>query len=95
MCAYCNMGDTWFRYDPPWQPPYPPSIPQPIFPLPAMEWPLEKLKDYLRLLKEVKEMEDKLGCPCEPNKADYIGMFEARIKRLEDKAAQSAAEDQP
>lgn len=91
MCAYCNMGDTWFRYDPPWRPQTYPYVPAPI-PAPSPyvqpwthpEWPLEKLKEYHRLLKEVHDMEEKLGCPCEPSKADYLALFEKRIKALEE-----------
>jgi hypothetical protein len=88
MCTYCNMGDTWFRHDPPWRrddyPQLPQTVPYPAMPMtPHFDWSLEKLKEYHRLLKEVKELEEKLGCPCEPNKADYIGMFEERIKALE------------
>ena len=36
-------------------------------------------------MKEIKEMEDKLGCPCVPNKADYIGLLEKRLKFLKKK----------
>lgn len=96
MCMYCNMGDSWFRHDPPWYPqsypPTPQTVPSPVVPMPAFEWSLEKLKEYHRLLKEVKEMEEKLGCPCEPNKADYVKLFEERIKKLEE---QSAAGESP
>lgn len=89
MCVYCNLGDTWWKYDPPWKrddlPYVPPSVPFPVQPLPQTwePWSLEKLKEYHKLLKEVREMEDKLGCPCEPNKADYVKLLEERIKELE------------
>lgn len=87
MCCYCNMGDSWFKFDPPFKlDPWPEQVPQPVYPMPAMDWPLEKLKEYHRILKEVKEMEDKLGCPCEPNKIDYIKLFDERIKALEDRS---------
>lgn len=87
MCVYCNMGDTWFRRDTPWTPdPWPQFVPQPANPaVPVIPWDLDKLREYHDLLKRVKEMEDKLGCPCEPNKADYLKMFEDRIKELERK----------
>lgn len=92
MCAYCNVGDTWFRHDPPWAPqPWPPTVPQPLSPQPINPWPLDKLQAYYELLKQVKELEDQLGCPCEPNKADYIGMFAERIKALEEAVAKKAA----
>lgn len=88
MCCYCATGDFVFRYDPPWKPdPWPPQVPQPLFPMPAIDWPLAKLKEYHELLKSIKAIEDKLGCPCEPNKADYIKMFEERIAELEKRAA--------
>ena len=84
MCTYCNMGDFTFRYDPPWTPHPPiPSIPAPM--VPVTPWPLEKLQEYYDLLKEVNEMEDKLGCPCEPNKADYLKLFKDRIDKLKRK----------
>ena len=91
MCTYCNMGDHTFKYDPPWRPNdypiWPPQVPAPIQPLPQVypPWPINRLKEYLDLLKEVKEMEDKLGCPCEPSKADYIGLLEKRLKYLKKK----------
>ena len=84
MCVYCNMGDHTFRFDPPWRPPFPIYVPQPVMP-PAeiTPWSLERLREYRDLLREIKELEDKAGCPCVPNKADYIGMFEQRIGALE------------
>jgi len=54
---------------------------------PINPWPVEQLKEYLELLKQVKEMEDKIGCPCEPNKANYIELFEQRIAALEKKTS--------
>ena len=85
MCVYCNMGDWQFRHNPPWDvPPMTPYVPQPLSPAPIVPWGLEKLKEYYDLLKAVKEMEDKLGCPCEPNKADYLALIEARIKKLKE-----------
>lgn len=86
MCVYCVIGDHTFKYDPPFKvdPQQWPSIPQPVVPL-VQPWDLERLKEYLAILKEVKELEDKLGCPCVPNKADYIGLLEQRIKELKKK----------
>lgn len=102
MCVYCNMGDHTFRYDPPWKrdttspyfPQLPQSVPQPVYPLPPMwqPWPLERLKEYHDLLKAVKDMEDKLGCPCEPNKADYLKLIKERIDHLEAKEAAAKRE---
>lgn len=84
MCVYCNMGDTWFRYDPPFAVPVTiPNwhlIPKPL--VPVNPWPVEKLKEYLDILKQVHEMEQKIGCPCEPNKADYIKILQDRIDAL-------------
>lgn len=85
MCAYCMIGDFQFRHDPPWNPPYPPSVPTPLVPLPVNPWPLPRLVEFQDLLRRVKALEDKLGCPCEPNKADYLGLLEERIKTLEGK----------
>ncbi len=87
MCVYCMTGDWPFRNDPPWkvpeQHPSYPFLPQPIVPMPAMEWPLAKLKEYYELLLKVKALEDQLGCPCDPNKADYVTLFKDRIAELE------------
>ncbi len=85
MCVYCMTGDFQFRHNPPWWvPPETPFVPRPLIPQPAItDWDLTKLREYLDLLKRIKAMEDQLGCPCEPNKADYIGMFEQRIAELE------------
>ena len=89
MCMYCNMGDHTFKYDPPWEPrPWPQDVPQPLTPASINPWDLKRLQEYYELLKGIKELEDKLGCPCEPNKADYIGMFKKRIDALKKKSAQ-------
>lgn len=92
MCTYCTMGDSWFRHDQPWPikrtDPFYQQIPQPVVPVTQPAWSLEKLKEYLNVLQQVKRLEDELGCPCEPNKADYIGMFKKRIDALEKKVAE-------
>ena len=86
MCLYCNMGDFTFKYDPPWTPPQQiPHVPSPIGPGPYVDWDIQRLREYHDLLKAVKEMEDKLGCPCEPNKADYLKIIKERIDALEAK----------
>lgn len=93
MCVYCFVGDSWFRHDPPWRrqdfekAPWD-LIPQPVSPAPAIPWDLAKLKDYEEILKRIKALEDALGCPCESNKADYIGLFKERIEALEKKVAE-------
>jgi hypothetical protein len=78
MCMYCMVGDWQFRHDPPWpnNPPFPtsPYIPAPVVP-PQKPWDLEKLVEFYDLIRRVKELEDKLGCPCEPNKADYLSLL--------------------
>lgn len=84
MCVYCNLGDWAFKHNPPWNEPNP-LVPRPINPAPVDSWGLQKLRDYLELLKEIKEMEDKIGCPCVPNKADYLELFKKRIAELEKK----------
>lgn len=85
MCVYCNTGDFVFRHDPPWKIPQDfPYVPQPLIPQPAItEWGLTKLREYYELLRAIKELEEKMGCPCEPNKADYLKMFKDRIAELE------------
>jgi hypothetical protein len=96
MCAYCMCGDWQFKYNPPWpQPstptplqPWHPLIPAPANPVqPVIPWSLEQLKEYRDLLLQIKELEDKLGCPCEPNKADYLELFKQRIEALEKKVS--------
>lgn len=86
MCLYCNFGDWQFRHDPPWEPDpqrYP-LVPSPVNPLqPVVPWDVNKLREFEDLLRRVKELEDKLGCPCEPNKADYLGILRERIEELE------------
>jgi hypothetical protein len=89
MCLYCMIGDHHFRFDPPWPNPsnpyYPihPLVPAPLMPHPTPPWGLDRLKEFEDLLRRVKELEDKLGCPCEPNKADYLALFRERIEKLE------------
>ena len=87
MCTYCMIGDFQFRHDPPWRqnqyPPLIPQIPQPLNPLPSAPWGLGRLREFEDLLRRVKALEDALGCPCEPNKADYIGLMRERIEKLE------------
>lgn len=90
MCVYCMMDDWQFRHDPPWHipdtAPYKPLIPAPAIPPTEIKpWDLTKLREYRDLLKEVKELEDKLGCPCVPNKADYLKILQDRIAALEAK----------
>jgi hypothetical protein len=86
MCTYCMIADHFFRYDPPWPPinPYPihPLIPMPINP-PGLPWGVDRLKELQDLLRRVKDLEDKLGCPCEPNKADYLDLIKQRIEAVE------------
>lgn len=92
MCLYCMIGDHHFRFDPPWHNPnnpfipIHPQVPAPQF-IPAGPWSLERLKEFEDLLKRVKALEDQLGCPCEPNKADYLALFRERIEKLEREAA--------
>lgn len=93
MCAYCNMGDHAFRYGQPFDTQYLQQqvqqlIPQPVYPGPHVPWDLQRLIEYRDLLKEVRDLEEKLGCPCEPNKADYIALFEQRITELKLRQAQ-------
>lgn len=96
MCCYCMIGDHHFRYDPPWRNPLLPSqpiapfVPAPIYPFDTKPWSLERLKEFEDMLRRVKELEDKLGCPCEPNKADYLGLLKERIEKLEAEAAKRA-----
>ena len=100
MCVYCVIGDWQFRHNPPWKPTdypvWPPSIPvPPAFPQPFSPWPVEQVREYLELLEKVKALEDQLGCPCEPNKADYIGLLKKRVAALEKKSKKSAVRPTP
>jgi hypothetical protein len=85
MCTYCMIGDWQFRRNPPFWPETPdPLIPMPSYPPPNWQpWGLEEVKEFKDLLERVKKLEDALGCPCEPNKADYIGILKQRIEELE------------
>lgn len=91
MCVYCMVADHTFKYDRPWWPstnPQHPLIPKPVT-WPAKEWDLERLKEYRDLLQQIHELEEKVGCPCEPNKADYLELFRQRIEALEKKVEKS------
>lgn len=84
MCVYCNMGSHTFEFDPPWYPPYPDvRIPKPR--RPVVPWDIEKLQKYLGLLKQIKALEDSVGCPCpeERDKPDYVAIFEQKIADME------------
>lgn len=87
MCTYCMIGDWQFRHSPPWPPNdvplWPAPVPRPLPQLPIIPWPVEKLREFEDLLRRVKDLEDKLGCPCEPNKADYLDLLRQRIEHLE------------
>jgi len=93
MCTYCYCGDHAFKWDRPWyQPrtpdpmrPWSPFIPKPAK-VPESEWSLDRLKEYKKLLEEIHELEEKVGCECEPNKANYIELFKKRIEALEKKS---------
>jgi hypothetical protein len=61
-------------------------LPLPVSPKSDIKpWDLDKLKEYLDLLQRIKNLEDQVGCPCEPNKADYLSLFKQRIEELEKK----------
>jgi hypothetical protein len=97
MCVYCFCGDFTFRHDPPWRvPPNEPYIPQPVKPWQPDQqpWSVDKLKEFEDLLRRVKDLEDQVGCPCEPNKADYLGLLKDRIAKLE-KAAKKTKQPPP
>lgn len=102
MCTYCMMADHTFKYNPPWPPnqfPQYPAFPDPwrnvspYFPNPAPHptWDYDRLKDYRELLERIKTLEEKVGCPSEPNKADYLGLIDKRLAYLENKAADDGA----
>lgn len=90
MCAYCASGDHQFRWNPPWpvDPYQHPLVPRPMPNVTRQDWPVERLREYLDMLKEVKALEDQLGCPCpeKREKPDYVGLFEERIAELERRA---------
>jgi len=85
MCTYCYCGDQFSK----WDPPYPewhkqsPLIPAPMPQVVPNIWPLDKAKEYLEILKQIKSLEDQLTCACEPNKADYIALLGQLVKKLE------------
>lgn len=68
-----------------------PYLPQPLPNAPTVPWDLDKLREYHDLLKRVKELEERVGCPCEPNKADYLKLFEERIAELERRVGKEQA----
>lgn len=87
MCVYCYCGDHLYTHDP-WFPNPVPMYPQPVAPYNPLPHDLEiaKLKEKLNLLRQIKELEDRAGCPCdgpEQGKPDYIGDLQTRIKTLE------------
>lgn len=93
MCVYCFCGDWAWKYDPPYWPKPNPLVPEPVWPKEPdkpvtpppdwQPWKMDRLKEYLELLKQIKALEDQIGCPCEPNKADHIKILEERIAELE------------
>lgn len=83
MCCYCMMADWQFRHNPPWNLKDTPLIPRPLVPGPVIPWDFQKLAEWYDILRRVKEMEDRLGCPCEPNKADYMALIKQRLDTLE------------
>jgi hypothetical protein len=93
------VGDEFFRHNPPWPvgPAYPgypqhPLLPVPVNPLlPVTPWPLDRLKELEDVMKRLKALEDQIGCPCEPNKADYLALIKERIENLEAEVAKRAA----
>lgn len=90
MCVYCMVGDFYDKYWPinPPQPPAQPIIIQPVVIPDPLE--LERLKEFNEILKRVKELEDKLGCPCDDpaqrGKPDYIKKIHDRLDELEKRA---------
>ena len=71
---------------------WPPSVPPPAIPLSQIHpWTVDRIYEFLDLLRRVKELEDKLGCPCEPNKADYLALLRERIEVLEKAAKEKDA----
>lgn len=88
MCVYCMVGDEFFKdQNPPvWPKPMAPFVPDPVTPPPHdyVGWDVEKLKELLAILQQIKTLEDALKCPCVPAKADYIKILKDRIQALED-----------
>lgn len=85
MCVYCMIGDHAWKFSPPFTPIQPhPLLPKPVVPGPFQDWPIARLREFEDLLRRVKAIEDQLGCPCEPAKADHIGIIRERITRLEE-----------
>lgn len=89
MCVYCNMGDWAFKHHAPFTHPGRERSSFRGFsrrPGPHLgDWSIEKLEKYLDILKQIRALEEQVGCPCEPNKADYIKLFMERIGELKKK----------
>lgn len=97
MCCYCMVGDSIYKWNPPlWphpggtgpnplHPNLPPNVPNPAPGVTPQVWPIEKAKEYLELLKQIKALEDSIGCPCpeEREKPNYIQMIQEGIDALE------------
>jgi len=87
MCIYCFIADHQWKYDPLFSIPptpvhvLPPTLAQTLNP----GWDFVRLSEFYDLLKRVKDLEDQVGCICEPNKADYLGIIKNLLKLLEEK----------
>lgn len=59
----------------------PTALPEPAPGVIPTKWPIEKAKEYLELLKQIKALEDSIGCPCpeERAKPDYIKMLQEMV----------------
>jgi tetrahydromethanopterin S-methyltransferase subunit G len=84
------VGDFYGKYWPinPTPVPQPqPTIIQPVVIPDVQEF--ERLREIQEILKRVKELEDKLGCPCDDpaqrGKPEYIKKIQDRLDELEKK----------
>ena len=67
MCVYCYVADTLQKY----------QLPTDYFKDRTRE--VEYHKEIADLIKRVKELEEKVGCPCEPSKKQETLDFLTKI----------------
>lgn len=88
---------------PPFNPaPMPSPLPPPFNPAPmpspiGYPWTQEQLNQALEILRQIKEMEDKLGgCPCEePQKLEFFKDIQARLDQKAEENVAGKSEGQP
>lgn len=107
MCIVSNVGTFFDKWVPDPKPfaPYTPSIPgdgaTPFIPFAPIDLQrqLDQARELLQIMRELVEMQEKLGCQCDPahvrNKPDYVRLLEARILLLEQALAEEMLKNEP